>query len=337
MEENRILIREIRVSEDAVIRNYDTENRIVSELSYLDGRFLVVKSYERSPKGEKLCDEFVKKFKTKQDVLDYLRIRGAGKVSLSKIVEDIKKYKVLAEETIEENSDPRTVKSRIGRKNSAKEKLKVLYRDYKKQLQNKMALLLVTGSKAKEFIDIAEAEGNMISTSADSFYEDLTSRIPETLLKGSERPALLIDILSRHLEDKAGELDIASYPALIYKSKYSQNIDSREKMLALTKALINAEVGSELVGYDVLEQATLKAVNEMFDGKVLPVVVLLKDDTIVDEVVKGLKFVGTVTTVLAGEGKTPKGSSKMADVTTEQVFSVLKKMQKQISSKSKGE
>ena len=200
-----------------------------------------------------------------------------------------------------------------------------------------MAILLVTGSKAEEFCDLAQSEGNMFLANADNLYEDLASRIPETLYKRGTRTGALIDILSRHLEDKANELDIASYPALIHKTKYDQNIDSKDKMLAHSKTLLNEEVGCELVGYDVLEQVTRQAVNEMFDGKVLPVVVLLKDDSIVGKIVEGLKSVGTVSAVLAGEGEAPKGSSKVSEVTKEQVFSVLKKMQKQVSSKSKGE
>jgi hypothetical protein len=258
-------------------------------------------------------------------------------MSLVKIVEEIKKTKALAEESISEADDPRTLKGRLGRKNSAKEKLKLLYRDYKKTLRNKMAILLVTGDKAQEFCDLASNDGNMFYAEADGLYENLASRIPEGLFKRGMKTSALIDILGRHLEDKANELDLASYPALIYKTKYEQNIDSKEKMLKLTKTLLNEEVGPELVGYDVLEQVTSQAVNDMFDGKVLPVVVLLKDDSIVDRVVEGLKNVGTVATVLAGEGNAPKGSSKISEVSKEQVFSVLKKMQKQTSSKSKGE
>jgi hypothetical protein len=257
--------------------------------------------------------------------------------TLNKIVDDIKKNKALAEEQIDENSDPRTVKSRIGRKNSAKEKLRLLYRDYKKTLINKMAMLLVTGSKAEEFCEIAQADGNMFLASADNVYEDLSSRIPESIIKRGMKSAAIIDIIGRHLEDKANELDIASYPALVYKTKYEKKIEDQKDLLALVKTLINNEVGSELVGLDVLEQVTMQAVNDMFNGKVLPVVVLLKDDTIVDDVAEGLKKIGTVSVVLAGAGTTPKNSSKVSDVTKEQVFSVLKKMQKQVSSKSKGE
>jgi hypothetical protein len=258
-------------------------------------------------------------------------------MSLNKIVEDIKKNKVLAEEQIDEDSDPRTLKGRIGRKNSAKEKLKLLYRDYKKTLVNKMAMLLVTGSKAEEFCEIAQAEGNMFLALADNLYEDISSRIPEPVIKRGMKTAAIIDILGRHLEDKATELDIASYPAIVYKSKYDKKVENSKDMLELTKILVNSEVGSELVGYDVLEQVSRQAVNDMFDGKILPVVVLLKDDSIVNDVIEGLKKIGVVSAVLAGEGNAPKNSSKVSDVTKEQVFSVLKKMQKQVSSKSKGE
>lgn len=258
-------------------------------------------------------------------------------MSLVKIVEEIKKNKALAEEVVSEADDPRTVRGRLGRKNSAKERLKFLYRDYKKTLRNKMAILLVTGDKAEDFCELAQAEGNMFYAKADALYEDLSSRVPEALLKRGMKTSALIDVLSRHLEDKANELDLASYPALVYKSKYEEKIDSKEKMLTLTKKLLNEEVGPELTGYDVLEQVTKQAVNDMFDGKILPVVVLLKDDSMVERVVEGLRAVGTVSTVLAGEGIAPKGSAKVSEVTKEQVFSVLKKMQKQVSSKSKGE
>ena len=167
----------------------------------------------------------------------------------------------------------------------------------KKTLINKMAMLLVTGSKAEEFCEIAQAEGNMFLALADNLYEDISSRIPEPVIKRGMKTAAIIDILGRHLEDKAAELDIASYPAIVYKSKYDKKVENSKDMLELTKILVNSELGSERVGYDVLEQVSRQAVNDMFDGKILPVVVLLKDDSIVNDVIEGLKKIGVVSAV----------------------------------------
>jgi hypothetical protein len=256
-------------------------------------------------------------------------------MALSDIVNKIKEHKSFAEEVVNESDDPRTVKSRIGRKNQSREMLKVLYREYKAELRNKIAVLLVTGSEAKAFCDVAEAEGNMISATADALYEDIVNRIDERLLSGTESTSSLIDIMSRYLEDKAGDLDVESYPSLRAHEKYSERIRNKNDMLNLTKRMINTEIGVEMVGFEVLEQVTQKAVNDMFDGKILPVVVLLKDDSLVESIAEGLRTIGNVTVVVAGEGHKAEGALSVKEIDNEKVFSVLKKMQKDIT-KTKG-
>lgn len=256
-------------------------------------------------------------------------------MNLNDIVKKIKEHKAFAEEVINEDDDPRTVKSRIGRKNQSREALQILYREYKAELRNKIAVLMVTGAEAKLFCDIAENEGNMVSAVADSLYEDIVDRIDERLLTGTESTSSLIDIMGRYLEDKAGDLDIQSYPALRAHEKYSERIKNKGDMLSLTKRMINTEIGTELVGFEVLEQVTRKAVNELFDGKILPVVVLLKDDSLAEQVAEGLRTIGNVTIVTAGEGHKIEGALLVKEVDPEKVFSVLKKMQKDLT-KPKG-
>lgn len=255
-------------------------------------------------------------------------------MTFEKLVEEIKENKIFADEEIT-GDFPKTYLSRLGRKEAAKNRLNELYLLYKNELKGRFLSVLVTGSKAEEFTKIAVDTGNMVEANADSLYIDLTNRINPVYYSGTESSASIVENLSRHLFDKARELDVSEYNELFYKSKYAKHISSKEQMLAFTKELINAEVGSELAAADVLEQVTQKAFKSFFGGKVLPVVVLLKDSSLKDEMANGLKILGKVFTVNA------EGTEKNADFNLEKtdqksVISVLKQINNSMKVK-KGE
>lgn len=73
------LIKENIIDEDLVIRTYGTKERLILEISYLDNRHMVIKNYPKNIKGEKECEEFESKFKSSDDIRNYLRLKGAKK------------------------------------------------------------------------------------------------------------------------------------------------------------------------------------------------------------------------------------------------------------------
>ena len=137
-------------------------------------------------------------------------------MTFEKLVEEIKENKVFADEEIT-GDFPKTYLSRLGRKEAAKNRLNELYLLYKNELKGRFLSVLVTGSKAEEFTKIAVDTGNMVEASADSLYVDLTNRINPVYYSGTESSASIVENLSRHLFDKARELDVSEYNELFYK------------------------------------------------------------------------------------------------------------------------
>lgn len=254
-------------------------------------------------------------------------------MNLEQLAEEIKINKSFAEEVID-GGNPQTLNNRLGRKESAKRRLEDLYVVYKKELNGKILSVLVTGSEAEEFANIAETTGNMYKASADNVYEDLVGRLNPVLYSGTESTAAIIETISRHVYDKAQELDLLEYPELYYKSKYARKISSKEEALALTKEVINTELGSAFAAYDVLEQVTRKAINAFFAGKVLPVVVVLKESSLTNELKEGLKSIGTVFTVLAGEGSI-EADFKIEKTDQKSVINILKQINGTLNNKKK--
>lgn len=73
------LIKENIVDDDLIIKTYNTKEKIILEISYLEGRHMVIKNYPKTAKGEKECEEFENKFKSSNDIINYLKLKGAKK------------------------------------------------------------------------------------------------------------------------------------------------------------------------------------------------------------------------------------------------------------------
>lgn len=330
----RSLVEEKRVGDSTVKRKYvSTDNQsLYAEVSYLGGRLVVEKAYPNTMSGTKELNNFFAQFKSDQDVRKYFKIsEGEITVNLKQLSEEIKKNRDLAQEVIDEKGNPATLKSRIARKRAAASRLEPLYVQYKTALRSKMLFILVIGDKQEEFASIASEQGVDVQN-ADAFYDDLVSRLNPTLYAGREKASVFVDVLGRHLEDKAGELDISEYPQINFKQKYAKTLRSKEDALALTKLIINNEVGPEIVGLDVLEKAARRAVGEDFSDETLGIVVTLKDESMTKEIFEGLSTISSRTfLVTAGSADSKeKALVKVSEISKDTVLGALTKVAKSI-------
>jgi hypothetical protein len=106
----------------------------------------------------------------------------------------------------------------------------------------------VAGSAKDQFAEIAKNEFKCFTADPEGFYKDLADRLPVTLYNQKTPPSNLFDIMGRHLEDKAQEMQIVGYPQMVFHSKYQKACNGKEDFKNLIKEAINDQVGSEIAG-----------------------------------------------------------------------------------------
>src|ERR1700733_14243297 len=101
-------------------------------------------------------------------------------MSLSNVLEEIKKVKPIAEEnTLTGNRD--TYQARAGRKRNAKEQYQNLLDQYTEELRLSSAFIVVLGSLKEEFSTLAQSDFGCFSADPEAFYKDLANRLPAEL------------------------------------------------------------------------------------------------------------------------------------------------------------
>lgn len=207
--------------------------------------------------------------------------------SLKELGESIKKAQAVA--ASDPGTDVNVRRMRMGNIVQAKEQLRRLTQEYRKELISRVAFAIVTGPQAKDFADLAEKEFNCFTVNADDFYSEVTEKVPAALYQNVASSQNLFEHIGAAIEDKARALDIVSYPALIFESKFKKVLKNKEDMLELAKKAINDKVGGEIVGLDALNKITQKVVDSDLSGKVVPVILFTKDQSVIEELTKGLK------------------------------------------------
>ena len=198
-------------------------------------------------------------------------------MSLEKTLKEIKALKPFAEE----NTDIgpiETMSGRRGRKNQAIEQLRQLKLTYKRDLMNSALFLIVVGSERAQFEEITtNKKFGLFAANPEEFFQDLSSRIPAALYAGKESVGNIFDVLGRHLEDKANELDIVGYPQLIFKESYAGTLGGPEAFTKLVKRAVSDQMGAEVVGIQAVNSILDKAIDKNHAGKTTPIVMTTDD------------------------------------------------------------
>lgn len=209
-------------------------------------------------------------------------------MSLEKVLREIKTVKPVAEANLE-NVPTQTLAGHRGRKMQAQDTLKRLREEYIRELIRGSLFILVAGSAKDAFTSTAKEAFGCFSADSDSFYRELADRIAPVLYEGKESVANLFDVLSRHLEDKANEMNITEYPQIIFKQQYNRFITNKEEFIGLVKQAINEQVGGELVGIHTIHSLVDEAINKEHSAKVTPIVLNTSDDKLALDLVTALK------------------------------------------------
>ncbi len=238
-------------------------------------------------------------------------------MSLLKTLEEIKKVSPYAEEDTDAGAIE-TLAGRRARKAKAIEDLKRLKRNYREALMRSAVFILVTGSEAKEFESIATNQFGCMASELEGFYQDLAGRVHPTLYLGKETNANVFDVVGRHLEDLANELDIVGYPMLQYKQQYSRTVNSKEEFTQIVKTAVNQQVGGEMVGIHAVNSLTNSAIASNHSATVTPIVLTTDDAALAMNLVPALERLSPrVFLVLAGKGpKQLKGNKDLLAIKT---------------------
>lgn len=262
-------------------------------------------------------------------------------MSLNTVLEEIKITKPAAEQDLE-GLPLETLRAHQGRKSQAVERLKVLKRDYRKSLLQSAAFIVVTGEKRNEFASTAVEQFKCFSANPDAFYEDLAGRIPPVLYEGKSDPQNLFDILGRHLEDKAHELDLSEYTQLTFRQEYRGNISSKKELTAMIRVAINEQMGAEIVGIQAATSLVDTAINANHGKGITPIILVTDSDSFAielrDALINDLRpSARGAFLVVAGKGtkalKAASGVLNVKDPTPEAVESTLTTVDSSIKGK----
>jgi hypothetical protein len=248
-------------------------------------------------------------------------------MSLSQVLEEIKKVKPLADEDIT-NGPRETYSGREGRQRNAKERLKTLKEQYIDELRTSAVFILVLGSAKDQFAELATTEFKCFSADPEGFYKDLANRLPKELYDNKTPGANLFDIMGRHLEDKANEMKILGYPQLIMKQQYHRAINNKEDFVGLIKQAINEQVGSEISGIHVVRSLADTAIEADHGSKLTPIVLTTDDEALALDLNSTLGRIGSRSfLVVAGKGsksvRSKEGAFVIKEVSKENVENVL--------------
>lgn len=206
---------------------------------------------------------------------------------LQTIMKDIRDTKAII--GMKPSEDVRKRNFELGNIRQAKEKLNRLFMEYRKEILKSSVFLVVTGSQSEDFSKVADEDFSCFSFDAESLYRTLTDAIPPQLYQNKESSRNLLDHVSNAFEDRALQIDIIGYNAIIFKADYRKMLTSKEDALQLVKKAVNDSVGAEVVGLDAIDKASSLAIEKDFDGKVVPIVLHTKDQTLTKELTTALK------------------------------------------------
>ncbi len=236
-------------------------------------------------------------------------------MSLSNLLKEIESNQVNANIDLNDKKKvpPATYGGHKGLKVAAIENIRRLKIDYRNKLLSSTVFIVVTGPAKDEFAQLASNETfGCFSADPDALFKEMTSKIDPTLF-GREGVNHLFGIASRVLEDKANELDITSYPMLMFNEKYNKAVRKAEELVPLLRAAVVDQVGSELVGLNAIYSLVDQAIEKKHEAEVTPVVFNTSDEAFALDLSKNLKRLSK-SVFLVVAGKLPKTLVKLDGV-----------------------
>jgi len=302
------------------------------QVFYFCGKFTIEKYYTNSSTGRADANKFIKQFKKDEDILKHFKIKGPLKMSLDKIVEEIKTQREYASENPEEGN-PSTQNFRVGRKNSAIENLSRLEELYKENLKKNLIAVVVNGSDASEFGTKAKELVEMPSISYSSLIDIVMATFNENHLEGKSSIAAVVDRLNDSLSEIDDLID-ADVPLVEYKTSMDKSLKTMGELRDFITSLIDKNVGNDILTLFAIEKACQEALDMLYEGKRFAFTLPISDPSQADEAYNSLsRIVKSVFMVVAGRqgrGLSTEPVAKLKDTNEESVMEALKAIKESI-------
>ncbi|HEX9804388.1 MAG TPA: hypothetical protein VGA67_01795 [Candidatus Dojkabacteria bacterium] len=235
---------------------------------------------------------------------------------LKEILKNIERNKEIA------SRDPEAVPHEIaavarGDIMRSKENLKELFYQYKNALKERVIFIMVNGKASKKFAETVDKNFSGMSFKAEEFYTKLVDQVDPQNYENKSLGNSMVDILSAVLENRALEIGVTAYPALLYKEKYASLIETKEDLVKVFSKMVNEQIGAEFVGVDLLDQAAEQAVKKRFSGSILPLVVYTEDNDLLTALAKDFyeKLTPNVFVITAGIASKEVSENSLTTVT----------------------
>jgi len=202
-------------------------------------------------------------------------------------------------------ADPRTFSVKEGKIKRAKQDLSDMYDLYRQIVYQKSIVILSLGEQADSFNKIAVEDFGCYDVDGLGIFREIADKIDKVYYTEHVATSHLFQLVSDHFEDIASEIGIVSYPQLIFNKKYSKRLNSKEDMVDLIARAFFENIGAEVVGHYAITKASKRAFDDDFTGKVVPIVLSVKDD-LAKDLLKSLESIGMRVFVVTSDKQADK-------------------------------
>ena len=209
--------------------------------------------------------------------------------SFESLIKDIQKNREAAMVVIPEDADARTLTTRIGLKKRAQQNLEDLFLDYRNHVTSNSVFILPKGKQSDKFVELATEEFSCFDISGDELYNIIADGVDKRYYDNQVSSPALFDIFMGVFNDICNTIGIVGYPVVLFDSKYSRRLTSREDLVNLIKEAFNGTVGSELAGIYAVDKVARKAIEKGYSGTTIPIVIHTEDKALSDSLAVSLK------------------------------------------------
>lgn len=253
-------------------------------------------------------------------------------MNLKNLIEEIVRKKAIAESNVD--FEPvTTYKSRLGSKHKAAEELEHLVIEYRNSVIKHSLFILSVGDCSKEFLSTSEADFGCICFSAEKLFNDIADMVSPQNYMNQKTSGFLTSQVQDCLQELSHEAGVVSLPSIRYDTKYDTTILSKEDFVGFVKKLVVENIGAELLLIMAVSDAAKIAINEQRLSSVLPIVLDVEDQDLLEELRKESKRI-TDKVFVVGSGKTPKNTDcgiKIKKVSKEEVEKALVTIKEKIT------
>ena len=188
-------------------------------------------------------------------------------------------------------TDPRTHSVREGKIKRAKQDLEDMYDLYRQNVYTKSIAIISLGEFSESFNEIADADFGCYRVNGMGIFEEIADKIDKAHYANLAATSNLFEIVSNLFEETASDLGIASYPMMVFNKKYAKRLTDKQSLVNLIADVFFDTIGPEVVGHYAVTKASKAAFADDFTGKVVPIVLTIREDLSKD-LKKSLESIG---------------------------------------------